>query len=102
MTVIDLLAAVPSVVFGLWGIIVVGPALVPVYDGSTTRSAASRCSARSSACRSARGRSFMTAGIIVAIMIMPIITSITREVFATVPTARTSRPRSPSAPPAGR
>jgi phosphate transport system permease protein len=33
------------------------------------------------------GQSFLTAGIIVAIMIVPIITSITREVFATVPTA---------------
>src|SRR5207253_4486409 len=34
---------------------------------------------------SASGKSFMTAGIIVAIMITPIITSITRDVFATVP-----------------
>ena len=32
ITVIDLLAAVPSVVFGLWGILVLAPALVPVYD----------------------------------------------------------------------
>ena len=32
VTVIDLLAAIPSVVFGLWGILVVGPALVQVYE----------------------------------------------------------------------
>ena len=86
VTVIDLLAAVPSVVFGLWGILVIGPALVPVYQwlhdvlggipliGSLFGEAS-------------QGRTFMTAGLIVAIMIVPIITSITREVFATVPDA---------------
>ena len=85
VTVIDLLAAVPSVVFGLWGIIVVAPALVKVYRwvhdtfggvpgvGSIFGEPVSS------------GRSFMTAGLIVAIMIIPIVTSITREVFATVP-----------------
>ena len=43
----------------------------------------------------------MTAGLILALMITPIITSITREVFATVPTAQKER-RWRSAPPAGR
>ena len=56
---IDLLAAIPSVVYGLWGILVFAPWL--------------------------GGRSFMTAGIILAIMITPIVTSISKEVFATVP-----------------
>jgi phosphate transport system permease protein len=83
--VIDLLAALPSVVFGLWGILVVGPAVVKVYNwifdlvgdvpvlGSVFGQPAST------------GRSFMTAGLILAIMITPIITSLTREVFSTVP-----------------
>ena len=56
---VDLLAAVPSVVYGLWAILVFTPR--------------------------AFGRSFMSAGIILAIMITPIVTSISREVFATVP-----------------
>ncbi|HVW35298.1 MAG TPA: phosphate ABC transporter permease subunit PstC [Acidimicrobiia bacterium] len=60
---IDLLAAIPSVVYGLWGILVLGPAIA----------------------RGSGQRSFMTAGIILAIMITPIITSIAKEVFATVP-----------------
>jgi phosphate transport system permease protein len=85
VTVIDLLAAVPSVVFGLWGIIVVGPFLADVYNGihggvdgvPVLRSLFGESSAT--------GRSFMTAGLIVAIMILPIVTSITREVFDTVP-----------------
>lgn len=55
---IDLLAVVPSVVFGLWGILVLAPHL---------------------------GRSFLTAGVILAIMIVPIITSLAREVIQTTP-----------------
>jgi phosphate transport system permease protein len=55
---LDLLAVVPSVVFGLWGILVLAPHL---------------------------GRSFLTAGIILAIMITPIITSLAREVIETTP-----------------
>ncbi|HET7503444.1 MAG TPA: phosphate ABC transporter permease subunit PstC, partial [Kofleriaceae bacterium] len=56
--VLDLLAVIPSVVFGLWGILVLGPHL---------------------------GRSFLTAGIILAIMITPLITSLAREVIETTP-----------------
>jgi phosphate transport system permease protein len=87
ITVIDLLAAVPSVVFGLWGIIVVAPALVTLYNwlhdglGGIPAIGALFGEPVSS------GRSFLTAGFIVAIMIMPIITSITREVFNTVPSS---------------
>jgi phosphate transport system permease protein len=57
---IDLLAVVPSVVFGLWGVLVLAP-----HFGL--------------------GRSFLTAGIILAIMIVPIITSLAREVIETTP-----------------
>jgi len=87
VTVIDLLASVPSVVFGLWGIIVVAPNLVKVYawlHGLFEPVPGLRSLFGEPV---SSGRSFMTAGIIVAIMILPIITSITREVFATVPAA---------------
>lgn len=57
---VDLLAGVPSVVFGLWGVLV----LSQYFD---------------------LGRSFLTAGIILAIMIIPIITSLSREVIETTP-----------------
>jgi len=55
---VDLLAVIPSVVFGLWGILVLAPHL---------------------------GRSFATAGVILAVMITPIITSLAREVIETTP-----------------
>jgi phosphate transport system permease protein len=56
----DLLAGVPSVVFGLWGVLV----LSQHFE---------------------LGRSFLTAGIILAIMIIPIVTSLAREVMDTTP-----------------
>jgi phosphate transport system permease protein len=85
VAVIDLLASVPSVVFGLWGIIVVGPALVKVYQALHDVLGGVPGLGRLFGEPVSTGRGFMTAGIIVAIMIIPIITSITREVFATVP-----------------
>ncbi len=85
VAVIDLLAAVPSVVYGLWGILVLAPNIEGIYawihdlvDGVPVLGGLLGAPVGS-------GRSFMTAGLIVAIMITPIITSITREVFWTVP-----------------
>jgi phosphate transport system permease protein len=85
VTVIDLLAATPSVVFGLWGIIVVAPKLVPVYEWINGVVGSVPGLGSLFGVPVSNGYTFMTAGIIVAIMIMPIITSITREVFGTVP-----------------
>jgi phosphate transport system permease protein len=59
---VDLLAVVPSVVFGLWGVLVLSQHFH-------------------------LGRSFGTAGVILAIMIIPIITSLAREVLETTPTS---------------
>lgn len=79
--VIDLLAAVPSVVFGMWGLQVFATAVVPLYgwlqdnlgwipfftDASNT------------------GRTLLTASLVLAVMILPIITSVSREVFLQTP-----------------
>lgn len=80
--VVDLLAAVPSVVYGLWGIIFLVPHMggvsqvvsdvlgwIPIfhYDGSPSP------------------RSVFAAGIVLAIMILPIIAAISREVFLQTP-----------------
>jgi phosphate transport system permease protein len=64
---LDLLAVVPSVVFGLWGVLTLIPKLSAMTDGLI-------------------GRSFLLAGVILAVMITPIITSLAREVIETTPT----------------
>jgi phosphate transport system permease protein len=79
---IDLLAAVPSVVFGLWGGRYLAGFIQPVhvwlhhtlgflpFFGPP----------------SPNGRSLLTAGVVLAIMILPIVTAISREIFAQTPT----------------
>src|SRR5690349_4374319 len=76
--VIDLLAAIPSVVYGLWGFLVFAPWVTPKYQsiadffhgwpvlGTLFGGAV-------------QGRSFMTTGIILSFMITPIVTALTRE-----------------------
>lgn len=78
---IEMLAAVPSVIFGLWGIFVLIPWLrdhlflwlkhtlgfLPLFKGPIY------------------GVSMLAAGIIIAIMILPIVTSISREILRSVP-----------------
>jgi phosphate transport system permease protein len=83
--VIDLLAVVPSVVWGLWGIIVFVPWVQKIYAsiGSGVNGIPVLDALFSGSDIS--GASFFTAGIILAIMIIPIITSLAREVIATVP-----------------
>lgn len=80
--VIDLLAAVPSVVFGLWGIFVLAPTSAPIYEFLNAHFAWIPLFAGDV---SQSGRVIMTAGVVLAIMIVPIITAITREVFSRTP-----------------
>lgn len=81
--VIDLLAAVPSVVYGLWGVVFLVPFMqgpseflheylgfIPLFGGDIIT-----------------GRSMLTASIVLAVMILPIIAAISREVFLQVPRA---------------
>jgi phosphate transport system permease protein len=84
---VDLLAAIPSVVYGLWGVLVLAPALQPVFDaiGSALEGWPVLGTLFG---EGSSGRSFLTAGMILAIMITPIITSLSREVIATVPSAQ--------------
>jgi phosphate transport system permease protein len=85
--VIDLLAAVPSVVYGLWGVLVLAPNLEPVYGWISSTFGGIPVLSWFLA-PPANGKSFMTAGMILAFMITPIITSLSREVIATVPRAQ--------------
>jgi phosphate transport system permease protein len=80
--IVDLLAAVPSVVFGLWGIGVLAPAIVPVYEWLNTNMG---WIPLFSGTVSATGRTILTAAIVLAVMVLPIMTAICREVFLQTP-----------------
>jgi phosphate transport system permease protein len=80
--VVDLLAAVPSVVFGLWGIMVLAPAVQPVYAWFTENMG---WFPLFSGDVSATGRTIFTAAIVLAVMVTPIITAICREIFLQTP-----------------
>ena len=81
-SLVETLAAIPSVVLGLWGILVLGPFLahhfepwahdklgfIPIFGAPV-----------------ATGTGLFTAGLILAIMIVPIVASICRELFLAVP-----------------
>jgi len=82
---VDLLAAIPSVVYGLWAFAALRQPLADVYSSISSATSGIPLVKELTADPSPTGLSFMTAGIIVAIMITPIITSLTREVFATTP-----------------
>ena len=79
---VDLLAAVPSVVYGLWGIGFLGPRLVPLYEWLDQHLGWLPFFAGPA---STTGRTILTAAIVLAIMILPIITAISREIFAQTP-----------------
>lgn len=68
---IDILAGIPSVIFGVWGIIIIVPFIrfhiAPYFGVSTT------------------GYSILAGGIILGIMIIPVIISVMIEVFKTIP-----------------
>src|SRR6201999_1202224 len=82
---IDLLAVVPSVVWGLWGIIVLVPWLQKIYLDIASGLNGIWVLGTLFGGDNVQGASFFTAGIILAIMITPIITSLSREVIDTVP-----------------
>ena len=80
--VIDLLAAVPSVVFGLWGGNVLAPAIQPAYTWLAQNLSFIPLFAGPA---SGTGRTILTAGVVLAVMVLPIITAICREVFLQTP-----------------
>jgi phosphate transport system permease protein len=81
--VIDLLAAVPSIIYGLWGIAVLAPALLPIATwlqgnlGWIFLFAPGNLPVLTG--------TIFTGGVVLAVMILPIITAVTREVFAQTP-----------------
>jgi phosphate transport system permease protein len=80
--IVDLLAAVPSVVFGLWGIGVLAPAVLPAYTWLAENLGWIPLFAPPV---SGTGRTILTAAIVLGVMILPVMTAICREIFIQTP-----------------
>ena len=78
----DLLAAIPSVIYGVWGVTVVAPYVVPSYRWLDANLGFVPFFAGPA---SATGKTILTAGVVLAIMILPIMAAINREVFLQTP-----------------
>jgi phosphate transport system permease protein len=79
---VDLLAAIPSVIYGLWGIAVLGPASVGLLEWLSDKLGFIPFFAGPP---SSTGRTMLVAGAVLAVMILPIITAVTRSVFTQTP-----------------
>lgn len=86
-SLVDLLAAVPSIIFGLWGIFILAPALAPVARFFNTHLDWLFLFETGNVSLVGGGTIF-TAGIVLAVMILPIITAVSREVFRQTPISR--------------
>jgi phosphate transport system permease protein len=79
---VDLLAAIPSIVYGLWGIFVLGPAAVPVMEWLEEKLGFIPFFEGPA---STTGRTMFVAGLVLAVMILPIVSAVAREVFSQTP-----------------
>lgn len=81
---VDLLAAVPSIIYGVWGLYVLAPVLQPVAVW-LNENLGWLFLFRTGTASVAGGGTIFTAGIVLAVMILPVITAVTREVFVQTP-----------------
>jgi phosphate transport system permease protein len=79
---VDLLAAIPSIIYGLWGIFVLGPAAVPVMKWLEAKLGFLPIFEGPA---SITGRTMLVVGLVLAVMILPIVSAVAREVFSQTP-----------------
>ena len=84
-TAIELLAGIPSIIYGIWGLFVFAPFLQAHLQPLLIDTFANVPVLNQLFAGPPYGIGLLTAGLILAIMVLPFITSITREVFETVP-----------------
>ncbi len=84
-TAIELLAGIPSIIYGIWGLFVFAPFLQATVQPWLIGLTADIPGLSSLFAGPPYGIGVLTAGLILAIMVLPFITAVTRDVFATVP-----------------
>ena len=84
-TAIELLAGVPSIIYGMWGLFVLAPVLQDFENDYLVPAFADIPVLSSLFEGPSYGQGVLTAGVILAIMVLPFITSVSRDVFEAVP-----------------
>ena len=82
---IELLAGIPSIIYGIWGFFILKPLLQAYIEPAIIKVTGPIPGLDIIFAGPAYGTDIFTAGFILAIMVIPFITSISRDVFATVP-----------------
>jgi phosphate transport system permease protein len=82
---IELLAGIPSIIYGIWGLFVLAPFLQEHVQPELIAAFANVPVLSKLFAGPPYGIGVLTAGIILAVMVLPIVTSISRDVFETVP-----------------
>ncbi|HKF73238.1 MAG TPA: phosphate ABC transporter permease subunit PstC [Stellaceae bacterium] len=85
-TLIELLAAIPSIIYGIWGLFVFAPVLQSTLQPLLIGTLGNIPWIGTLFGGPPLGIGILTAGLILGIMVLPFITSVTRDVFETVPT----------------
>ncbi len=83
-TTVEMLAAVPSIIFGLWGVFVIAPIMAQHVDPWIQSTPLGRLGIFSGG--SGTGYDVFTSGIVLSLMILPFITAVSRDVLKMVPT----------------
>ena len=84
-TLIELLAAIPSIIYGIWGFFVLAPIMADYVQPALIGSLGQLPIVGALFSGAPFGLGVLTAGLILAIMVLPFIASVTRDVFLTVP-----------------
>jgi phosphate transport system permease protein len=84
-TIIELLAAVPSIIYGIWGLFVFAPFMQSYVEPAIVNTLGNVPGIGRFFAGPPLGIGILTAGIILGIMVLPFISSIMRDVFETVP-----------------
>jgi phosphate transport system permease protein len=84
-TMIELLAAIPSIIYGIWGLFVLAPFVQQYIEPAITDTLGNLPGLGALFAGPPLGIGMLTAGFILAVMVLPFISSIMRDVFETVP-----------------
>ncbi len=84
---VELLAGIPSIIYGIWGLFVLAPFLRANVQPALVGAFAPVPGVRYLFAGPPYGIGILTAGLVLAIMVLPLVTAVVRDVFAAVPAA---------------